>query len=80
MKLSDREVVLKYIQEGWEFGFSDASRSAGRYWLQKNGLCKGGESINIHTSTARKMLKTGLIKRVEKREKDNFWLQRFEIA
>lgn len=60
MKLSkaQAEVVAK-MEAGWELGWS--SSMDGRVWLQEGGVGKGGQSLNIRTSTATALKKAGVI-------------------
>lgn len=63
MKVSGWENVRRYMLEGWQLG-----RSLEGWWLQKNGLGKGGESKQVHARTGWKMLKE---KRIKKTSTEN---------
>ena len=77
--LSDAAEILRLMKEGWELGYGTGFREAGQFWLQKNGLCRGGETRNIHASTARSMFEKGLIK-LSTRKQEKFWLRRYELG
>lgn len=64
MKLPTKayDVVLK-LRAGWELGQSTAFGHE-RCWIQKDGIGRGGESINIHGNTLQALLRRGLVKRV----------------
>lgn len=76
-KLSDHEEIVRLMKKGWELGLSTGWSC--RYWLQKGGLCRGGESRNCHASTVTSMMRKELIERAPKKPKDGFWLVRFKL-
>lgn len=54
--------VLALLQSGeWELGESVARLSGSRYWLQKGGVGRGGESREVRWSTAKALIDAGLI-------------------
>jgi len=61
MKLSKVQLeVIRLMKEGWELGRSSGFRPS--WWLQKNGLGKGGETKRImNFSTCLKLYDLGLI-------------------
>jgi hypothetical protein len=75
------EEVIKLMKENWELGYSQGSGRGmnGRYWLQKNGLCKGGDSIDVNGNTINKLKKENLIEYEPKRVDDSFWLTRYRL-
>jgi hypothetical protein len=75
--LSDVNEILRLIQNDWELGWSDGIRDNGRFWIQRGGLCKGGESRAVHASTARRMIARGWVVLVS-RAGDPFWLRRYK--
>lgn len=79
MKNLTQAEVIQHIKEGWELGLSTASNNS-HYWLQKPALCCGGESKKVNANTALSMFKKGLVKKAPRREKDNFWLTRFQLG
>lgn len=62
---SSQASVLQYMRSGWELGHSLGYKS--RIWLQKNGIGKGGESINVPAKSFGKILAYNLIELKEKR-------------
>ncbi len=75
--ISDGKEILELMRNGWELGLSDASRTNPRlFWLQKNGLCRGGEVKKVHASTAQSLIRKDLIIG-QKRER--FWLMEFKL-
>ena len=55
--------VLTLMNEGWEMGFSNTMNS--RVWLQKNGVGRGGESMDVHINTFNGLHLRGLVRRKE---------------
>lgn len=51
--------VIDALKNGWELGHS--STADGRWWLQQDGLGRGGKTIDVHANTAFALLKRGLI-------------------
>lgn len=50
MKLSkSQQQVVDKMRDGWELGYSSGFFT--RSWLQKNGIGKGGETINVRVNT-----------------------------
>jgi hypothetical protein len=73
------EEIIKLMKQDWELGYSSGGLTRGRYWLQKNGLCKGGDSIDVHSRTIDKLEKENLIEIVLPRKDDGFWLRRYRL-
>ena len=73
-----QQEVVNLINDGWELGMQTGL--TGRYWIQKGGLCCGGESKNISSATVHALEREGLIIRVAKRKNDQYWLIRFELV
>lgn len=66
-KETNLEKILKLMSEGWELGLSFGVRSyRGRAWLQKGGIGYGGETIDIHGATFKKLDASGKIKTVSR--------------
>lgn len=76
-KFLKQEEILAFMRDGWELGFSRGFNSY--YWLQKGGLCKGGETKKVRSDTVRSMLIKGSIEIAPKRKGDQFWLERHRI-
>ena len=58
--------VLRLMAEGWELGHDTAfgARGGGCWgWLQRGGLGRGGECIDVHGSVAKALIRRGLIRR-----------------
>lgn len=72
-----QEQIIQHMKDGWELGCAVLNKN--RYWLQKPRLCCGGETKKVNANTAIAMLNSGKIHSVPKREKDRFWLRRFEL-
>lgn len=51
--------VLERMRNGWQLGLSTALHS--RWWLQKGGCGRGGESENVNAGTALALLRRELI-------------------
>lgn len=65
-KLTERQLhVVRRMCEGWELGLEQGYRGS-FWWLQKNGLGKGGDCENVHASTAESLLKLGLVRDTSK--------------
>ncbi len=77
MRLKADEIVHR-LRHGWELGYGNGSRGPGSFWIQKGGLCKGGESINVHAATAFKLIKAGMVRYAPK-PGDKFWLKRYAL-
>ena len=61
MKLSkNQQKVINLLEQGWELG--QRSGIDGGCWMQRNGLGKGGESLNVSSATVIALYKRGLIK------------------
>lgn len=72
--------VIELLRSGeWELGYASGSRADGRYWMQKGGLSKGGETKNVRSSTMAALERRGLIKIVPRQPKQPFWLRRYEF-
>lgn len=64
MKLSPiQQKTIALMQDGWELGVSGGFSP--RCWIQKNGIGKGGESLNLKISTFHVLLNKKLIKKTE---------------
>ena len=60
MKLSVlQQKVIDLMNEGWELGLTQGF--CPRAWLQKNGLGKGGETLNISVATLYSLERNKLI-------------------
>ena len=72
--------VVKLLESGeWELGYGSGSRDDGRYWIQRGGLTKGGESRGVRVSTMDALERRGLIQVVPKLPKQPFWLRRYQL-
>ena len=69
-----QEDILKYLCKKWELGCSD-----GRWWFQKK-LCCGGDSIDVHASSAWALFRKGKIKQLPSKKTDKFWLNRYGLV
>jgi len=54
-----QQYVIDLMKKGWELGVSTSIH--GRCRLQRGGLGRGGESINVNPVTIRALRKQGLI-------------------
>lgn len=80
-KVAGMSEVVALIRNGeWELGYGDGTRSDGRYWIQRGGLSKGGESKTVTLSTMKALEKRGLIRVRERQPKQPFWLRRYEFT
>jgi hypothetical protein len=79
MKNLTQAEIIQHIKDGWELGLSMANNTPS-YWLQKPALCCGGDSKKVNAGIARALYKKGLIKEAPRREKDRFWLTRYELG
>jgi hypothetical protein len=71
--------ILELMRDGWELGIGSHSRTgSGRAWLQRSGLCRGGESKTVRRDSVRGLEAMGLISR-KKLPGDPFWLTRFVL-
>lgn len=71
-----QEQVVEHMKDGWELGYSNFTN---RYWLQKPGLCKGGDSKKVILVSVRAMLRSGKIRKAAPRDGDHLSLTRFEL-
>jgi hypothetical protein len=55
-----QQEVIDLMRQGWELGVS--TTADGRWWLQKGGLGRGGETNNVNANTAHALLRAGLIR------------------
>lgn len=80
--LSDRNEILALMRFGWELGETrhHASKHAQHAWLQKTGLCKGGETRKVHRNTLKALLSHRLIRPIPRRAGDPYWLVRYEVS
>ena len=60
MKLSKaQQRIVDYMKNGYELGhMSDIN---GRYWLQKPGLGRGGDSIDVNRASIHALINKGII-------------------
>jgi len=60
MKISkvQRKIILR-MREGWELGQEMGFHSS--HWLQKKGIGKGGESLDVRVDTVHALFKRKLI-------------------
>lgn len=50
MKLSKHQkYILELLKNGWQIGHSKGLNS--RYWIQENGVGKGGKAIDLKVNT-----------------------------
>lgn len=59
MKVSGWQNVRDYMLDGWQLGF-DGHGGRG-WWLQKGGLGRGGESLEVHAATGWKLRKEEIV-------------------
>ena len=72
--------VLALLESGkWELGYGDGTRSDGRYWIQKGGLCRGGESRTVSLTVFRALEKRKLVEMMPRQSKQPFWLRRYRL-
>ena len=71
------EILLK-MASGWELGVYSGFRC--RQWLQKNGLCRGGESVTVRMASVLSLVRARKIVEVPKKVSDPFWLTRYALA
>jgi hypothetical protein len=57
-----QQAVLDKMADGWELGYCQGARSPGRFWLQKEGIGRGGECINVRQNVWWNLLQKGLIR------------------
>lgn len=58
---------------GVSYGFNS------RAWMQKPGLCLGGESVTVNLSSLRSLHERGIIEEAPKQSGDAFWLTRYRL-
>ena len=73
------EDIIKLMKKGWELGHRSGIKEVGSFYQQKIGLCRGGDTIDVHSKTLHKLLKQNLIEYEPKRQGDGFWLTRYRI-
>jgi hypothetical protein len=73
------EEIITLMKEDWELGFSSGGVENGRYWLQKGGLCRGGDTIDVHSKTIDKLEKENLIEVNPRRKDDSYGLRRYRL-
>ncbi len=71
------EEIIKLLKENWELGISTEINP--NCWIQKNGLCRGGESKQIHLNTFKSIKTKGIIVEEKIRDGDAFWLRRYKL-
>jgi hypothetical protein len=54
-----QDEILKLLREGWAIGLSGGQHAS--WWMQKNGLGRGGEHRDVHSASAFALYKKGLI-------------------
>ena len=60
MKLTKRQQeVIDYMSDGWALGASHALSS--HIWLQKDGLGRGGDCVDVHAATFNGLHRRGMI-------------------
>lgn len=75
IKLSKlQQDVIDKLREGWELGLS--MTMDGGAWMQKDGLGRGGESMNVKKNTFFALRDKGIIKRVS----ENFPTARYVLT
>ena len=57
-----QDEILRLLREGWELG-SDMGID-GSWWMQRDGLGRGGPSRRVHAASARALHHKGLIKQL----------------
>jgi hypothetical protein len=71
------EAILQHMREGWELGLNNGLNP--RTWLQKDGLCKGGETKNVSMNVVSSLRNKKKIAVEPRREKDPYWLTRYKL-
>jgi hypothetical protein len=61
-KFISRDDVILKMRNGWELGVSTGFYP--RAWLQKGGIGRGGETIDVHSNTVTALRVRKLIERV----------------
>lgn len=60
MKLSKAQTqVVAKMKEGWQLGRDNTA--TGGWWLQKDGLGRGGDTITVNGNSAHALFKSGVI-------------------
>lgn len=78
-KVAGMAEVIDSIRHGeWELGYGDGSRGDGRYWIQRGGLGRGGESRTVSITTIKALEKRHLIKLKQREPKQPFWLRKYQ--
>ena len=66
-KCRDEEKILRLMSQGWQLGLSFGfRRSRARAWIQLGGIGRGGDTIDIHMSTFKKLDESGKIKTISR--------------
>jgi hypothetical protein len=63
--------VVDRMREGWELG--KGMGGDGSFWLQRNGLGRGGENETVHASTAHALYTRGVIEVARDRYPFQYW-------
>ena len=65
--------VITLIKDGeWELGYGTGTRDDGRYWIQRGGLSKGGESRMVSSTVVQSLQRRGLVEVVPREPKQPF--------
>lgn len=72
------EIMRLVRDEGWELGFSAGVDV--RVWMQKGGLCRGGEARSVSSATLHFLEDKGYIQRVPRKKDERYWLVRYELV
>lgn len=80
-KIATKQRILDLLRTGeWELGYSEGSRGNGQFWLQKGGLCKGGDTVTAHGASVNSLERNGLIAIKPREPKQPFWLRRYVVT
>jgi hypothetical protein len=77
LSLAQQRIVDR-IKDGWELGMNGGMDP--RFWIQKDGLCRGGASEKVSLATVHALEDRGIIKRCKPSDKDPYWLTRFALV
>lgn len=74
------------MKNGWELGADTEAVSAmlpktetRHVWIQKAGLCSGGECINVPLGTMELLCRKKLIEEAPRTAHQPFWMSRFSL-
>lgn len=62
-----RAQILNRMRDGWEMGMAPKLRLGTSYWIQRNGVGRGGETQRFNSSTFEYFLSNKLIELKAKR-------------